>query len=175
MNTAAEFIKVDLASHFPETYFLIEYSIPVQGDTVSVSWENGPSLSDVDSLVGKYRMGYYDPISGTYIATRKSTNLPVVRFVKLNRHILPHKKNRYHKYKIIMGMENFLGINDTVINNPIETPVIGQIFTFGQLQKKFGKLDGRLEAVPGEFIDQKYYASFLKGSIRSDLNLERID
>lgn len=64
---AAKSIRSDLKYAFPSTKFKVHTSNYSGGSSVSVSWENGPTDSMVQPVVGKYADGRFDGMTDCYV------------------------------------------------------------------------------------------------------------
>lgn len=62
-KTCGENIRKELKKNFPATKFSVRYSSFAGGDEYSISWQDGPTLAQVDALVKKYQDMHPDEYS----------------------------------------------------------------------------------------------------------------
>ena len=63
---AAKSIKTELKKAFPEIVFSVKSKNYSMGDSVTISWENGPTAEEVEKLVGRYQYGYFNGMEDIY-------------------------------------------------------------------------------------------------------------
>jgi hypothetical protein len=63
---AAKNIRIELAARFPRTKFSVRSSRFAGGDSIHVSWCDGPTDEQVDAIVGRYRAGSFDSMADSY-------------------------------------------------------------------------------------------------------------
>ena len=88
MSTKA--IKEILKQAFPMTKFSVR--LRACPGTVVVHYNDGPSESDVSSLISHFEYGSFDPTDDCYRADNVITGIEQFRYVSVNRHIVngPH-------------------------------------------------------------------------------------
>jgi hypothetical protein len=63
---ATKNIRIELKRAFPEVKFSITSSTFSMGDAIDVSWTDGPTVSQVDQIIGKYKAGSFDSMNDIY-------------------------------------------------------------------------------------------------------------
>jgi hypothetical protein len=63
---AAKNIKLELARAFPGVKFSVSSRSYSGGNSVDIHWDNGPTSSQVDEILGKYQMGSFDGMQDLY-------------------------------------------------------------------------------------------------------------
>lgn len=64
---AAKSIRAELQGQFPVTEFRIRCRRYAGGNSVHVSWADGPKAAEVEALTRKYEEGYFDGNSDSYV------------------------------------------------------------------------------------------------------------
>lgn len=59
---AAKNIKIELKRAFSGQKF----SVTKRGNSINISWEDGPTQAEVNKITGKYEHGYFDPMNDLY-------------------------------------------------------------------------------------------------------------
>lgn len=76
-------IKKELSKKFPGTKFSVTKR--AGGNSITVSWTNGPRTASVKEIVDKYEMGHFDGMQDLYINSNRNSNIPQVKFVFTDR------------------------------------------------------------------------------------------
>lgn len=63
---ASKNIKRELQRAFPGVKFSVRSSVFSMGDSVSVSWSEGPTTYEVDAIIGKYKEGHFNGMEDLY-------------------------------------------------------------------------------------------------------------
>ncbi|BCT69586.1 LPD29 domain-containing protein [Nitrosospira sp. NRS527] len=64
--TAAKNIRIELASAFPRIKFSVKSSRFAGGDSIRISWRDGPTDKQVDAIAGRYEAGKFDGMTDCY-------------------------------------------------------------------------------------------------------------
>lgn len=65
-TTAAANIRTELRATLPGVKFSVRSSRFSMGDSVDIEWTDGPSVSEVRAIVGKYQAGSFDGSTDSY-------------------------------------------------------------------------------------------------------------
>ncbi len=90
MSTHAEtakYIRKELKQWFPKIKFTVRSEIFAGGNSVNVSWENGPTNDKVDLITSKYQYGHFNCMTDGYENTNRRSDLPQVKYVQTRRNI----------------------------------------------------------------------------------------
>ena len=63
---ATKNIRIELKRAFPGVKFSVTSSTFSMGDAIDVSWTDGPTVSQVDQIIGKYKAGSFDGMTDCY-------------------------------------------------------------------------------------------------------------
>ena len=83
----AKAIKQELKKLFPSTKFSVKSDSFAGGNSVDVSWDNGPRRKQVDEIISKYQYGHFNGMEDIYEISNRNENIPQVRFVHSSRNI----------------------------------------------------------------------------------------
>jgi hypothetical protein len=72
LNAAAKNVRIELARAFPGVKFSVKTSRFSGGDSLRVSWTDGPTSGQVDEIVGKYSAGSFDGMQDLYTYERNA-------------------------------------------------------------------------------------------------------
>jgi hypothetical protein len=64
---AAKSIKAELNLRFPGVSFRVTSSAYANGNSVHVSWADGPTRKDVQAITSKYQEGNFDGMTDSYV------------------------------------------------------------------------------------------------------------
>jgi hypothetical protein len=67
-------IRLELRRVFPGVPFSVRSDSFAGGDSVNVSWTDGPTTKRVSSIVDKYKEGYFDGMDDIYVSTQDAFN-----------------------------------------------------------------------------------------------------
>ena len=82
-------IKAELSAAFPGVKFSAKSDSYAGGDSVNVSWTDGPTEKAVKMLTGKYEMGSFNGMEDIYEYTNSREDIPQVKYVFERREISP--------------------------------------------------------------------------------------
>jgi len=80
----ADAIRAELKQVFSGVKFSVKSDTFANGDAVRISWSDGPTTKEVDSITGKYSDGYFDSMQDMYIHTNNS-DLPTAKYITTSR------------------------------------------------------------------------------------------
>lgn len=101
MSTQAEtakMIRKELKQAFPLTRFSVKSDSFAGGNSVDVSWDNGPVTDAVRSIVDKYQYGHFNAMEDIYEHTNSRKDLPQVKYVQVQRSIDESIKEQVFKW-----------------------------------------------------------------------------
>jgi hypothetical protein len=87
-------IRTELKNNFPTYKFSVTSDNFSGGDSVHISWNDGPTTKQVDSIVNKYQYGHFDGMTDMYEYSNTIDGLPQTKYVSTSREINPELKNR---------------------------------------------------------------------------------
>lgn len=82
---AAKMIRRELKEAFPGIKFTVRSKTYSGGDSVNVSWFNGPTQTDVEDVIKKYQQGHFDGMYDMYEMSNSRKDIPQVKFVFADR------------------------------------------------------------------------------------------
>jgi hypothetical protein len=89
---AAKNIRAELKHHFPGIKFSVKTDKYSGGNSIGINWTDGPTASEINSLVGKYREGDFNGMDDIYEFNRENV-FPAVfggaKYISGNRHESP--------------------------------------------------------------------------------------
>lgn len=88
----AKAIRLELKKAFPLIKFSVKSDSFAGGNSVSVSWINGPSRSQIHKIVDKYQYGHFDGMRDLYEMTNSREDIPQVKYVQVSREITEEVK-----------------------------------------------------------------------------------
>lgn len=91
---AAKAIKQELKSVFPDINFSVKSSNFSMGDSVNISWTDGPSTDEVENITGKYQYGSFNGMEDIYENTNNRNDIPQSKYVSCSRHFEEIEKVR---------------------------------------------------------------------------------
>lgn len=77
----AKAIRKDLKEKFPGIKFSVRADSYAGGNSVHVSWQDGPTDNMVDDLIKKYQYGHFDGMKDIYEYSNNRDDIPQVMFV----------------------------------------------------------------------------------------------
>lgn len=83
----AQVMRKELKTNFPGIKFKVRSDTYSMGDSVSISWDNGPTTKAVNDIVNKYQYGHFNGMEDIYEYSNKIEDIPQVKFVQTSRHI----------------------------------------------------------------------------------------
>ena len=90
--SAAAAIRKELKATFLEIKFSVKAKSYSGGNSVSVTWEDGPTAEEVNAVIKKYQMGHFDGMTDMYEYSNTSSDVPQVKFVFAQRDISDGKR-----------------------------------------------------------------------------------
>lgn len=84
---AAAAIRVELKESFPNVKFKVTSDSFSMGDSVHVSWTDGPTARQVDEIVKKYQYGRFNGMEDIYEYTNNREDIPQAKYVQTGRSI----------------------------------------------------------------------------------------
>lgn len=87
-------IRTELKNNFPTYKFSVTSDNFSGGDSVHISWKDGPTTKQVDSIVNRYQYGHFNGMEDIYEYSNNIEGLPQAKYVSTHREINPDLKNR---------------------------------------------------------------------------------
>ena len=86
---ATKNIKRELKREFPSILFSIKSKVFSCGDSIDISWTDGPTSEQVDNITDKYEEGHFDGMTDSYEYSRSNWTevFGGAKYVMTNRHI----------------------------------------------------------------------------------------
>jgi len=72
LNAAAKNIRIELKLAFPGIKFSVKSSRFSMGDSIDVSWTDGPNCAQVNAIVCRYKAGSFDGMTDCYEYSRSA-------------------------------------------------------------------------------------------------------
>lgn len=95
-------IREELKKEFPSFKFSVKSSNFAGGDSVSISWTEGPTTEQVEKFTRKYQYGRFDGMTDSYEYSNSIENLPQSKYVSTSREISEEvQKIVFESYKLI--------------------------------------------------------------------------
>jgi len=82
---ASAAIRQELKKAFPHTNFSVRSESYAGGDSVRVSWDDGPTSAEVEAISGKYQYGSFDGMEDIYKYTNSRDDIPQTKYVSESR------------------------------------------------------------------------------------------
>lgn len=82
---AAAAIKSELQNKFPGIKFSCTSDSFSMGDSVHISWTDGPTTKDVEAISGKYQYGQFNGMEDIYEYTNSREDIPQAKYVQEHR------------------------------------------------------------------------------------------
>lgn len=82
-------IREELKTAFPNVKFAIRSRSFSMGNSVDIDWTDGPLVSEVEKVTGKYQYGHFDGMNDIYEYSNKNSDLPQAKYVCEHRTISP--------------------------------------------------------------------------------------
>lgn len=82
---AAKAIKQELKKEFPAVKFSVKSQTYSGGSSVDVSWTDGPTTDEVDTILGKYEYGRFNGMEDMYEMTNVRKDIPQAKYVMSHR------------------------------------------------------------------------------------------
>ena len=84
---AAVAIRAELKAAFPGVKFQVRSSSFSMGEDVRVSWLDGPRLSEVNAIIGRYQYGHVDCMQDLYEDDNVQSDIPQAKYVSAQREL----------------------------------------------------------------------------------------
>ena len=85
-NCAAA-IREELKKVFPNVKFSVKSSNFAGGDSVNITWTDGPTYKQVEKITNKYQSGHFDGMTDMYEYSNSREDLPQSKYVQTRREI----------------------------------------------------------------------------------------
>jgi len=82
---ASAAIKAELNKAFPEIKFSVRSDSFAGGNSVHISWNDGPNSDEVNALTKKYQYGSFDGMTDMYEYTNNREDIPQAKYVQAQR------------------------------------------------------------------------------------------
>ncbi len=111
-KAAAEIRKI-LKKEMPGIKFSVRSQNYAGGNSIDVSYDNGPVSESVEQLIGQYQYGHFDGMDDCYYYSNRNDRIPQVKFLFVRRDI---SEDVYQKaFELAMGyyadLENCIGLD----------------------------------------------------------------
>ena len=83
---AAAAIKQELNAAFPNIKFSCKSDSFSMGDSVHISWTDGPTVRQVEEISQKYQYGHFNGMEDIYESTNRRDDIPQAKYVSESRH-----------------------------------------------------------------------------------------
>lgn len=95
-------IREELKKEFPSVKFSVKSSNFANGDSVHITWNEGPTTEQVEEFTRKYQYGRFDGMTDSYEYSNSIDNLPQSKYVSTRREISEEVQNIvFESYKLI--------------------------------------------------------------------------
>lgn len=85
----AKAVKAELKAYYPNVKFRVTSENYSGGNSVNVSWTDGPICKDVESLLSKYEYGSFDGMIDLYTNDNLRDDIPQTKYLFCNRSVSP--------------------------------------------------------------------------------------
>ena len=92
---AAKAIKAELKNIYPSLKLSVKSSNFSMGDSVSISWTNGPTPEQVKNVVDKYQYGHFDGMTDMYESSNSRDDIPQSKYVQVSREVTDDLKQLF--------------------------------------------------------------------------------
>ena len=82
---AAAMIRKELKAAFPQTKFSVTSDSFAGGDSVRISWVDGPADRQVKEITDKFQYGHFDGMNDMYEYSNDRSDLPQSKYVQTSR------------------------------------------------------------------------------------------
>lgn len=86
---AAKEIRQVLKMAFPGQKFEVSSKNYSGGNSINISYTNGPTQKEVERYVRDFEYGQFDGMTDMYNITNRNKNIPQVKYLFVNRHMSP--------------------------------------------------------------------------------------
>ena len=84
---ASAAIKAELAKAFPHVKFSVRSDSLSMGNSVDISWQNGPTVKQVEAISQKYQYGSFNGMEDIYETTNYRDDIPQAKYVSEHREV----------------------------------------------------------------------------------------
>lgn len=84
-SRVARIIKERLVKKFPNVNFKVRSAVFDDGDSIRITWYDGPSIPKVEAVYAKYQYGHYDYETNTYIKSNVRAGIQQVKTITTGR------------------------------------------------------------------------------------------
>lgn len=84
-SRVARIIKERLVKKFPNVNFKVRSAVFDDGDSIRITWYDGPSIPKVEAVYAKYQYGHYDYKTNTYIKSNVRAGIQQVKTITTGR------------------------------------------------------------------------------------------
>jgi hypothetical protein len=84
---ASAAIKAELKKIFPDIKFSVTSDTFSMGNSVHISWTDGPTSKQVEEITDKYQYGHFDGMTDMYEYTNSREDIPQAKYVSAHRKI----------------------------------------------------------------------------------------
>jgi hypothetical protein len=94
---AAKMIRAELRAAFPGVTFRVRSDSFAGGNSVDVSWTDGPLTDAVNAIVKKYQYGNFNGMEDIYEYSNSRNDIPQAKYVQTHRAMSPETRERIRK------------------------------------------------------------------------------
>jgi len=111
----AKHIRQELKKAFPLVKFSVISDSYSGGDSVRISWTDGPTHDMVNELTNKYQYGHFNGMEDIYENTNRRNDIPQSKYVQRSREISDDIRQQVFAYlvKTHAGFENIKSIDES--------------------------------------------------------------
>lgn len=84
---AASAIRAELKIVFPDIKFSVRSESFAGGNSVEVSYQDGPPVKEVEKFVDKYQYGHFNGMEDLYEHTNDRNDIPQVKYTRVQREV----------------------------------------------------------------------------------------
>lgn len=112
--TIGRIVKAELKKAFPK----VKFSVTSDYNCVRVYWTNGVTVSMVNEITSKYKLGHFDGMTDSYDYSNRRDDVPQVDYVFLNRTISDDiYESKFEEYKnYYAGWKNLKDMYDSSVH-----------------------------------------------------------
>jgi hypothetical protein len=113
VSKAAQLIRKDLKAAFPTVKFSVTSKNYTGGDSIRVSYIDGPKIDEIREVVNKYELGHFNGMEDIYEYSNKNPKIPQTKHVFVDRDM--SDKTRAALARIVE--ERYSGIDGEIDDN----------------------------------------------------------
>jgi hypothetical protein len=95
---AAKEIRNILKVKFPETKFSVRSDSFSMGDSVNVSYTDGPTTDAVESEISQYQYGHFNSMEDIYEISNNRSDIPQTKYLSVDREMSEEMKTKLVHY-----------------------------------------------------------------------------